>query len=114
MVLGLLAHPLQRRTPAKSKMADVVWKGVYPWVIRHPTFAKYFFFYLRTSITKVDNIEDDTGKKKIIKMEIVITKVVASQPPDRQTAATPPLLPVYKFAVLGAIFALHRTLVGTP
>ena len=66
------------------------------------------------SITKVDNIEDDTGKKKIIKMEIVITKVVASQPPDRQTAATPPLLPVYKFAVLGGIFALHRTLVGTP
>ena len=72
------------------KMADGVWKGVYPSFFGHSKQLSLnkFFDPSTPSMRKVDNGEEKRKKKKIMTF-IVATNVIASRPPERRPTGTP-------------------------
>ena len=60
-----------------QKMANRVWKGVYP-----------FFYSCTPFMRKVDNGKNGGERGKMIQMEIVVSNVITSRPPEWQLIAT--------------------------
>ena len=84
-------HSLTAAPRAKSKMADGVWKGVYPQICwRSQQLSQNKFLDPSTpSMRKVDDREKRKEKRKEKKKEkimtfIVATNVIGSRPPERR------------------------------
>ena len=84
--LPVTPHHLQnpKWLPVGPKMADGVWKGVYPKVFGHSKQLSLnkFFDPSTPSMRKVDDGEKKEEKR--IMMIIVATNVIATRPPGRQ------------------------------
>ena len=74
-------------------MADGVWKGVNPQVFGHSRQLSPNKFLIRAILqledfTTQEKNEKKGGRKKL-KMFLVATNVIASQPPERRSTGTP-------------------------